>query len=408
MYFQVHQPRRVKRYQVFDVGNDHDYFNDGGSGNLNNRKILSKVSEKCYVPATEALLETLQRHPEFKVSFSFSGVVLEQFLEYSPHVLQLFKELVKTGRVEILGETYYHSLSFLYSPEEFKQQVRMHSNLVEKLFGTRPTIFRNTELIYRNDIGRVVKDMGFKGMLMEGADHVLEWRSPTFVYRAKSAPSLKLLLKHYRLSDDIAFRFGERSWAEYPLTAPKFAQWISSHNGSGDVVNLFMDYETFGEHQWADTGIFDFLRAMPQEILAHPDNTFVTPSEAIERFPAVGDLDVPRYVSWADIERDLSAWFSNQMQADALKAVYELEEGVLASDDEALIEDWRRLQTSDHFYYMCTKWFADGDVHAYFNPYSSPYEAFIAYMNVISDMRHRVGRAPRRHVISKFKKFVQI
>jgi alpha-amylase len=401
MYFQVHQPRRIKRYRLFDIGENHDYFDDTGEGNLNNRKILAKVAQKCYLPANDVLLELLERHPEFKVSFSFSGVVLDQFLEYSPAVLKSFRDLVRTGRVEVLGETYYHSLAFLHSPGEFKRQVRLHRDKVRELFGVEPKVFRNTELIYRNDLAKLVSDLGFSGMLMEGADHVLEWRSPAFVYHAISEPRLKLLLKHYRLSDDIAFRFGEKSWAEHPLTAPKYSQWINAHNGSGDVINLFMDYETFGEHQWAETGIFDFLRALPGEILRHPDSAFVTPSEAIRKYESVAALDVPRYVSWADIERDLSAWFSNEMQEEALRSVHELEPDVLATNDSALIEDWRRLQTSDHFYYMCTKWFADGDVHAYFNPYSSPYEAFIAYMNVINDMRVRIGRAPKPSGVKK-------
>jgi len=389
-YFQVHQPQRIKRYQIFDIGRERNYFNEGGDNNLNNKKILDKVSEKCYLPANAVLLETLKKHPEFKVTFSFSGILLEQLETYRPDVLESFVNLVKTGRVEVLSETYYHSLAFLYSPLEFKCQVELHKKKIKKIFGLTPTIFRNTELIYNNDIAREVSGLGFKGMLAEGADHILGWRSPNFVYQPFGLKGMKLLLKNYKLSDDIAFRFSSRDWAEWPLSAPKFANWISSHNGSGNVINLFMDYETFGEHQWEDTGIFHFLRALPAEILKHPDNDFVTPDEAVSKYSAVAELDIPNYVSWADIERDLSAWRSNEIQHDALSSLYRLEAEVLSLGDDSLIKDWRTLQTSDHFYYMCTKWFADGDVHKYFNPYESPYEAYIAFMNVIRDIKLRI------------------
>lgn len=392
-YFQVHQPLRVKRYRIFDVGHDHNYFNDTGGSDLNNAKVLRKVAAKSYLPMNALLLHLLQKHPEFKVSFSFSGVVLDQFQMYAPDVLLSFKKLVDTGRVEILDETYYHSLAFLHSFREFREQIRAHRKKVEEVFGVTPTVFRNTELIYRNDIAKEIYRLGYKGMLAEGADHILSWRSPNFLYSAKDVP-LPLLLKNYKLSDDIAFRFGARWWEEYPLTAEKFARWIEAHHGSGEIINLFMDYETFGEHQWEDTGIFEFMRHMPTELLKHPDNRFVTPSEAVSRLSPVGELDVPNYVSWADIERDLSAWRSNPIQHDALRAVYGLEEKVRESRDETLLEDWRRLQTSDHFYYMCTKWFTDGDVHAYFNPYKSPYEAFISYMNALQDLSIRIENAP--------------
>ena len=389
-YFQVHQPRRVKRYRAFSIGQDREYFNEAGENNRNNRKILEKVADKCYLPANYALYDVLQQHPEFRFAFSFSGVFLDQLEEYAPHVLESFRKLINTGRVEVLSETYHHSLAFLYSKEEFRRQVALHARKVKILFGVEPRVFRNTELIYSNEIGQEAEALGFDGILAEGADHILGWRSANFVYRPKGAKRIKLLLKNYKLSDDIAFRFSSRDWSEWPLSAPKFANWISEHNGNGDVVNLFMDYETFGEHQWEDTGIFNFLRALPGEILKHPDNSFVTPSQAVKKFRAYDEIDAPHYVSWADIERDLSAWRGNPIQHDALKGVYELESEVLASNDKKLIEDWRRLQTSDHFYYMCTKWFADGDVHKYFNPYDSPYDAFISYMNVLHDMRLRL------------------
>ncbi|HAT68456.1 MAG: alpha-amylase [Candidatus Yonathbacteria bacterium RIFOXYC2_FULL_47_9] len=395
-YFQVHQPFRVKDYRVFDVGRDSEYFNDDSERSINNKKILHKVAGKCYLPANAVMLELLNKHPEFKISFSFSGVFLDQLEEFSPETLESFQKLVATGRAEVLEETYYHSLSFLYSPEEFRRQVAMHREKIQKLFGVTPTVFRNTELIYNNALAHEVEKMGYKGIIAEGADHVLGWRSPNFLYKPQGTKNIKLLLKNYRLSDDIAFRFSSKEWADFPLTAPKFAEWASQVNGNGQIINLFMDYETFGEHQWEDTGIFNFLRHLPEEIYKHPDNDFVTPSEAIARYEPVAELDVHNYMSWADVERDLSAWLSNAMQHDAIQSIYSMEGEVLATDDARLIEDWRKLQTSDHFYYMCTKWFNDGDVHKYFNPYNTPYEAFIAYMNALQDMKLRIHnyRAP--------------
>ena len=388
-YFQVHQPLRIKKYRVFDIGHDHDYFNDDSETKLNNRQIMAKVAGKSYLPANRILLGLLKKHPEFKISFSFSGIFLDQIEHDFPVVLKSFQDLADTGRVEILGETHYHSLAFLYSREEFRQQVDKHRQKLKKLFGVTPRIFRNTELIFNNELAREAEAMGYAGILAEGADHILEWRSPNYLYKAKDSGGIKLLLKNYRLSDDIAFRFSEKSWAEHPLYADKFARWVSSHNGSGEIINLFMDYETLGEHQWEESGIFQFLEALPGEIMKHPDNFFITPSEAVERFEPVAELDFPHFVSWADVERDLSAWLSNDLQRDAIDKIYSLEAVVKQSGDPALIEDWRRLQTSDHFYYMCTKFFADGDVHKYFNPYDSPYDAFISYMNALNDLRLR-------------------
>src|SRR3989344_4292605 len=324
-YFQVHQPKRIKRYRAFQIGKDRDYFNENGESKLNNRKILEKVANKCYLPANRTIYDMLSRYPQFKAAYSFSGVFLEQLEEYAPYVIDSFRELVKTGRVEILSETYYHSLAALYSKDEFRRQVEKHDQKIKDLFGYEPKVFRNTELIYSNDIGLEAESMGFKGILAEGADHILGWRSPNYLYSPKGTQNIKLLLKNYKLSDDIAFRFSSKDWPEWPLTANKYAQWISSHNGAADVVNLFMDYETLGEHQWEDTGIFEFMRSLPGEILRHPDNYFVTPSESVEKFPTRDELDVPYYVSWADVERDLSAWRGNPIQHDALRAVYSLE-----------------------------------------------------------------------------------
>ncbi|WXG39782.1 MAG: glycoside hydrolase family 57 protein [Candidatus Freyarchaeum deiterrae] len=384
-YFQVHQPYRIRRYSVFDIGNNSDYFFE-----QKNREVLQKVADKCYLPTSKLLLRLLQNNPDFKISYSFSGVVLDQFQEYAPDVLQCFQELVDTGQVEVLDETYYHSLAFIYSEKEFKKQIIMHNKKIRSLFNYKPRVFRNTELIYNNELAKFAEDMGYKGILAEGADYILGWRSPNFLYRPATCESIKLLLKNYKLSDDIAFRFSDRTWKEYPLTAPKYAQWISAANGNGNVVNLFIDYETFGEHQWADTGIFNFLEALPQELLKNPDNDFLTPSEVVDKYNVVAGLDIPQLISWADIERDLSAWLGNNMQRAALAKIYEMEDRVKASGDPKLIEDWRKLQISDNFYYMCTKWFADGDVHKYFNPYDSPYDAFIAFMNIINDANNRL------------------
>lgn len=391
-YFQVHQPYRVKRFKVFDIGKNQNYFIDSENEKLNNEIILKKVARKCYIPTNQVILKLLGDYPDFKVAFSFSGTLLEQLEQYCPEALLSFQKIVETGRAEVLSETYYHSLSFIYSPEEFRNQVLLHKTKIKELFNQDPQVFRNTELIYNNDLAREVETMGYKGILIEGADKILGWRSPNFVHRA-TGTKLKLLLKHYKLSDDIAFRFSQQDWSEYPLTSKKFASWLESQDTTSDLINLFMDYETFGEHHFEDSGILRFLAGLPGEILKGPNNRFVTPSEALDLHSEVGELDVPDYMSWADMERDLSAWIDNSMQKDALDKLYLLKKKVLSSGDAKLIEDWRRLQTSDHFYYMCTKYFADGDVHKYFNPYETPYEAFINYMNALSDLNLRVRSA---------------
>jgi alpha-amylase len=392
LYFQVHQPLRVKNYRVFDVGNDHSYFNDDSDTNLNNRKVLKKVADKSYLPANATLLKLLKNHPEFKIAISFSGIFLEQAQKYYPEVIDSFKELIKTKRVEVLAETYYHSLAFFYARDEFESQVELHAKTVKKLFGQKPKVFRNTELAYTNELAQWADKKGYIAVLAEGWDKFLGWRSPNFVYKPVGTKKIKLLLKNYKLSDDIAFRFSDKSWKEWPLSAKKFASWVDAINGNGQVVNLFMDYETFGEHQWAEHGIFEFLSSLPGELLRHPDNDFVTPSEAAVRYTEMDSVDVPYIVTWADTERDLSAWTGNAIQFSAIKTVYEMQNEVLKSRDSILIEDWRRLQTSDHFYYMCTKWFSDGDVHKYFNPYESPYDAFISFMNATNDLKLRLQK----------------
>jgi len=384
-YFQVHQPERLRNYTVFDIGNKHNYFDE-----QKNRELMEKVAMKCYLPMNNLILRLIKKYKgKFKVSYSISGVALNQFEKYSPKVLESFKELAKTGCVDFLTETYHHSLSFIYSKEEFRNQIEMHKNKIKELFGIEPTVFRNTELIFNNELAEEVHKMGFNTVLAEGADKILGWRSPNFVYTSLNK-NVKLLLKNYKLSDDIAFRFSNKSWKEHPLTVPKFSQWLNSTNGNGEIINLFMDYETFGEHQWADTGIFDFMEHLPEEILKHPDNNFVTVGEAAQ-IPAKSDIDFPYFVSWADTERDLTAWVGNDIQNSAIKELYAIESHVKSSGDEKLIEDWRNLTTSDHFYYMCTKWFNDGDVHKYFSPYDSPYDAFISFMNVLNDIAIRLS-----------------
>lgn len=387
-YFQVHQPYRLRNFTVFDT--DSNYLNDA-----KNAQICRKVADKCYLPTNRLMLELIKKYNgRFRISYSITGCLLEQLQMYAPEVISSFRKLAATGCVEFLGETYYHSLSSLYSQNEFIEQIKTHSRTIQRLFGQTPRIFRNTELIYNNNIAAAIEQTGyFDAIIAEGADHILGYRSPNFVYQPAGCKNLKLLLKNYRLSDDIAFRFSNRAWKEWPLNAPKFANWINAVNGCGFVVNLFMDYETFGEHQWEDTGIFDFLRHLPEEVFKYPDNNFKTPSEVVKLYEAVDRINVPHTISWADIERDLSAWLGNAMQQNAAFEIYKLEEKVKKTGDEYIIRDWRRLQTSDHFYYMCTKWFADGDVHKYFNPYESPYDSYINFMNVLDHLNCRCSKA---------------
>jgi alpha-amylase len=395
-YFHVHQPYRVKRYRVFDIGNDTEYFNDNSETDLNNRKIVEKVADKSYRPTNRILKELLDRHPEFCFNLSFSGTALDQFEAYAPDVLESFQELVATGRVEILADTYHHSLAFFYSVPEFERQVKQHEKRIKQLFGVKPRVFRNTELSYRNDLAKWCEDNGYLGIMAEGWDKYLGWRSPNYLYRPAGCSKIKVLLKNYKLSDDIAFRFGNKAWESWPLHADTYAKWIHAHHGDGQTINLFMDYESFGEHQWEDTGIFNFLRAFPEMVMRHPDTSFKTATETVESYEPTGEYDVPEVLTWADTDRDLTAWTGNDIQRDAIAATYRLEEDVLKTKKKDLIETWRKLQTSDHFYYMCTKWSHDGDVHAYFSPYQSPYDAYIAFMNALSDLQLRV-----KHVMAE-------
>jgi len=389
LYLHVHQPYRIRHYTVFDTGQKHDYFNADWDTNENNQKILAKVVEKSYLPTNKQLLKLLKQYPDFKLSLSMSGVLLEQLEAWQPKALQTFQQLVDTNRVEIVAETYHHSLAFFYSQSEFDTQVKMHQDTIKRIFNQEPKVFRNTELAYNNDVAAWAQSAGYKAIITEGWDPILGWRSPNYVYKPVSAPDIKLLLKNYHLSDDIAFRFGDSNWSEYPLTADKFSHWLSE-DGDASNYNLFMDYETFGEHQWKESGIFDFLTVLPKEWLKTKGHSFMTLSEASDNIDAVGEIDVPNTITWADSERDLSAWIGNSMQRQAIESLYALEEPLLALNDWSLIEDWRKLQTSDHFYYMCVKWFNDGDIHAYFSPYETPYDAYLNFMNAYHDLRSRM------------------
>ena len=387
-YFQVHQPYRIKKYRFFNMGNDHHYFDE-----YLNRSIVQRVAEKNYLPMNQLLLDLIQKHgSDFKVSFSITGIAIEQFEQYAPEVIESFKRLADTGKVEFLAETYAHSLVSLKDMKEFKRQVKMHQKKIKEVFGVKTVTYRNTELIYSDEIGAAVADMGFKTMLTEGAKHVLGWKSPNYLYQHPYKKNLKLLLKNFSLSDDIAFRFSSQSWDQWPLTTDKYLDWLKVTKPEEEVVNLYMDYETFGEHQWAETGIFDFMRVLPTKIIEDGEFTFNTPSELAKKLKPVSDLHVPNPISWADEERDLSAWLGNEMQDEAFEKLYAMLPQIQKCKDVQMQSDWLKLQTSDHFYYMCTKWFADGDVHEYFNPYESPFEAFINYMNVLSDFKIRLDR----------------
>jgi alpha-amylase len=397
LFFQVHQPFRLRKFRFFDIGKESDYFDD-----FQNNYILKRVAEKCYLPMNQLLLDLINEYgARFKVSFSISGTAIDQFHAFAPEVLDSFKKLAKTGSVEFLAETDAHSLSSLKSNDEFKLQVKTHMERIKKLFGKTPTVFRNTEMIYSDEIGAAVADMGFKAMLTEGAKHILGWKSPNYVFTNAINPKLKVLLRNFRLSDDIAFRFSNKGWSDWPLSVEKYVGWLKAIKEEEQVINIFLDYETFGEHQWVDSGIFDFMRALPGEVFKNPDFSFHTPSEIADNYQPVAKIHVPYPVSWADEERDLTAWIGNELQDDAFEKLYELEAMISKCSDKSLKQSWRYLQTSDHFYYMSTKWFSDGEVHKYFNPYGSPYDAYINYMNVLSDFEIRLKKCATQRKAKK-------
>lgn len=390
LYMHAHQPFRVRKYSVFDTAERHDYFDEYEDNGSNNEQIFNKVANKSYRPMNALLLKLLNENNDFRLSLSITGTFIEQAEKWAPDVLEDFKKLVATGRVEILAETYYHSLAYFYDLTEFERQVEMHRNKIKEIFNVETKVFRNTELAYNDSLAKWAENYGFKGIIAEGWDKVLGWRSPNFVYKPIGTQDIKLLLKNYHLSDDLAFRFGDKSWPEWPLTADKFNSWVEAAVDGQSLVNLFMDYETFGEHQWDDTGIFDFFEEFVKKWLDNINHVFYSVSGAINAFEPTGEISMPDTITWADTERDLTAWQGNSMQQEALRYIYALSDDILRTNDKELISDWRKLQTSDHFYYMCTKWFTDGDVHAYFSPYESPYDAFLYYINSIRDLRWRL------------------
>lgn len=386
LYFQIHQPYRLRTYRFFDIGGDHNYYDD-----YQNRFIMQRVANESYLPTNQILLDLINQYGEdFKISFSISGMALDQLEQYSPEVIESFQKLAKTGCVEFCAETYAHSLSALKNKEEFNRQVEKHANKIESLFGVKPTCFRNTELIYSNEIGKMAFDIGYKTVLAEGAKHILGWKSPNYVYKNVEQPDQKLLLRNFSLSDDIELRFHNQNWEGWPLTADKLASWINNLDENQEIVNLFMNYETFGERQKQDSGIFDFLKALPQAFFNASCGEFKTISEAANLLEASDTIDVPYPTSWADEERDLSAWLGNELQDEAFNKLYDIRSKLKNCEDQNLMNDWERLQTSNHFYYMCTKWFSDDDPHKLFNPYPSPYEAFINFMNILADFKIRV------------------
>lgn len=411
LYLHIHQPYRLKEFGLEELGHETGYFS--ADTDLN-REVFDKIAQKSYFPMLKLIKTLLAKEPTFKIAFSITGVWLEQAQQFQPKMITLLRSILETGRAEILAETYHHTLASLYSETEFAKQVSAHMALVQELFGVVPTSFRNTELVYSNDVARQVAALGFKGILTEGVDRVLQGRTLTQAYYSVGPEQLPILLKHAQLSDDVAFRFSNREWQWYPLTVDRYLEWVEVY-GEHELVNLFMDFETFGEHQWADTGIFSFFEHFVTEFSKKEWNTFVTPSEVFAALPyqvkneaedkkptrtvstqktmiAPAELryDVVIPISWADVDRDLTAWLENAFQQDCIEQLYALEKGVLALANEELLTDWRRLQTSDHFYYMCTKWSADGDVHAYFSPYRDPFEAYRRYSIVLADIKHRL------------------
>ncbi len=390
LYLHVHQPFRVRPYTVFETGANHDYFNSVSyEAQTHNEAQFRKVADKSYRPMNALLEKLLATQPEFRVSLSITGTFIEQAEQWAPDVLESFKRIVATGRASIVGETYYHSLAFYYSRTEFERQVDLHRRKINDVFGVTPTVFRNTELAYDNAVGSWASEAGYKGVLAEGWDPILEWRSPHYVYSPAGQPATGLLLKDYRLSDDIAFRFSNKAWNEWPLTSAKYADWVERALDNGPLANIFMDYETFGEHQWAETGIFDFFESFVEEWVRR-GKAFYTVEGALDAFTPQAELDVPYTTTWADSERDLSAWDGNSMQREATRYLYALERDILRTNNAQLITDWRRLTASDITYYMSTKWLEDGEVHAYFSPYDSPYDAFLYFINVIRDLRWRL------------------
>ncbi len=382
LFFEVHQPFRLVEYDFFRIGEHAEYFD-----HWLNTEILERVYSKSYLPAGELFLELIrQSKGEFKLSLSLSGVLIEQFEKYMPEQIDLFKELIQTGSVEVLAETYYHSLASVYSDDEFRRQVEKHSNKIESTFGVRPHVFRNTELVYSNHISGLVEEMGYQGILAEGLDSALGGRSPNYLYHAPGANSIQTLLRNVGLSDDIGSRFSAQDWSEYPLTATKYLEWLK--NSEGDLINLFMDLETIGEHHPQSSGIFDFWRYFVKEALAS-DFTFATPSELLADHKSVGIYDCEEHSSWAAFGQDLSPWLGNVMQVEAQGKIHRLESLIKEVKDPELTHSWALLQTNDHFHYMATQ----PGVFNHFSPYENAYDSYIYFMNALADIQIRLKRA---------------
>ena len=387
IYFQIHHPERLRKYQFFDIGKKHNYFD-----NYANRSELEDLAENCYLPANALLLDLIKKYEgKFKVAFSISGSAIDQLEMHTPEVIRSFQELAQTGQVEFLAETYSHSLASLSEDtDEFELQVKRHSTAIKELFGKKPVTFRNTSLIYSDKIGKRVADLGFKTMLTDGAKHVLGWKSPNFVYKNALDENLNLLLKNSKLSDDIAIRFSDKNWSEYPLTSEKYADWVSHSLQDTEVLNLFMNYEVIGHYNRAESGIFDFLKYFIQQIAENPNYQFLLPKEVTKKHTAKDILPVPYPISWTDEERDITSWLGNELQKEAFTELFKIQPLVKKKKNAELNEDYSRLQASEHFYFMRTKLFSGADYHKYILPYESPYEAFINYMNVLSDFIERV------------------
>ena len=385
--YEVHEPYRLRRYTVFDMGQNSIYEDDD-----KNCDILLYTARACYLPMNDLLLRLFRRYgKDFKVCFSISGTALDQFEQYAPEVLESFQALAETGCVEFACETAPHSFSFLYSRPEFVRQVEAHARRIKRLFGKKPVTYRNAELVYNNDMGVALGELGYKAVLAEGADHVLGWRSANYLYSPVGAPDVRLFLRNVSLSSDLGRRFSNQSWDQWPLTAEKFASWIHSL-GEAEVINIFNDYHVFGLRNTRESGIFAFMEALPDRILANKDFRFTTPAEAVKKLPAVGEIDVPDFMSWDDEGRDLNAWLGNDMQKDAIHTLYGLTQRVHELGSPDITRDFERLQSTDHFHYMSTKWFTDFAPDRP-NPFPSPYDAYITYMNVLADLQMRVATA---------------
>lgn len=389
LYFQLHQPVKLRRYRFFEIGNDHYYYDDYA-----NESNINKLAHTCYLPTNKILLDLIKKYKgKFSVAFSISGTLLDQLKIYAPEVIDSFKALADTKQVEFLAETSSHSLASLRNADEFKRQIAEQVKNIEETFGQVPTVFRNTELIYSDWIGEQVAQMGFKGMLAEGAKQVLGWKSANYMYCNAVEPRLKVMMRNYHLSDDIALRFSNQSWPSWPLTTDKFKGWLDGLSDQEEVINLFMNYETFGANHSKESGIQEFLKALPETILNDKQYSFTTPSKAISKLQSVSAIQVPSATSWGDEERDVTVWLGNEMQNEAVDTLYKLTDLVAKCTDAAILKDWQYLQSSDHFYYMATKFFANGGNKAYQNPYQTPYDAFINYMNVLTDFSQRLRQS---------------